>query len=158
VLCSGSFARVATSPHPLLPKGDDGVARVQTQQEATSTPELKGPDVPLHIAARFVDHYLDKLHNRPQSLFHPAKLRSEVQDGSINKGLLLAICCMGARFDHGDRVRSLETNLIDESTCKRLLLADLETICIENVQTCILIANLCAAHLNPSSEVLFFRR
>jgi hypothetical protein len=112
--------------------------------------------VPLHIAARFVDHYLDKLHNRSQSLFHPAQLRSEVQNGSINRALLLAVCCMGARFDHDDRVRSLEASLMDES--KRLLLADLETVCIENVQTCSLIANLYAAHLNPSSEALFFRR
>jgi hypothetical protein len=111
--------------------------------------------MPLRIAARLVDHYLAKLHNRPHSLFHPAKLRREVQDGSINKALLLAICCMGARFDDDDQVRSLENRLMDES--KRLLLADLETVSIENVQTCILIANLAAAHLNPSSEALFFR-
>jgi hypothetical protein len=126
-----------------------------TEQEAT-TPELNSPiDMPLHITARLVDHYLDKVHNRPHSLFHPTKLRKEVQDGSINKALLLAICCMGARFDDDDQVRSLENSLMDES--KRLLLGDLENICIENVQTCILVANLAAAHLNPSSEALFFR-
>ncbi|CAJ0543881.1 Ff.00g039730.m01.CDS01 [Fusarium sp. VM40] len=62
---------------------------------------------------------------------------------------------MGARFDEDDEIRSLEGNYMEES--KRLLLADLENICIENVQTCILIANLFAAHLNPSSEALFFR-
>lgn len=45
---------------------------------------------------------------------------------------------------------------MDES--KRLLLADLERICVENIQTCILLANLYAAHLNPSSEALFFRK
>lgn len=40
---------------------------------------------------------------------------------------------------------------------KRRLLADLENICVENVQCCVLIANLCAAHLNPTSEALYFR-
>lgn len=62
---------------------------------------------------------------------------------------------MGARFDEDGEIRALEDNYMEES--KRLLLADLENICIENVQTCILIANLFAAHLNPSSEALFFR-
>ncbi|KAF5672747.1 hypothetical protein FDENT_10549 [Fusarium denticulatum] len=62
---------------------------------------------------------------------------------------------MGARFDAHENIRALEDTYIGES--KRLLLADLENICIENVQTCILIANLYAAHLNPSSEALFFR-
>lgn len=41
---------------------------------------------------------------------------------------------------------------------KSVLLADLENICLENVQTCILIANLCDAHLNPQSEALYFRK
>ncbi|KAF5536721.1 hypothetical protein FPHYL_12931 [Fusarium phyllophilum] len=118
-------------------------------------PNLTTIDIPVNVATRLVDHYLTKLHNRPQSLFHPATLKKQVQDGSVNKALLLSICSMGARFDAHDRIRSLESTYIGES--KRLLLADLENICIENVQTCILIANLYAAHLNPSSEALFFR-
>jgi hypothetical protein len=113
-------------------------------------------DVSVDVAARLVDYYLTKLHNRPHSLFHPATLKKQVQDGSINKALLLSICSMGARFDTDDEIRSLENTYSNES--KRLLLADLENICIENVQTCILIANLYAAHLNPSSEALFFRK
>jgi hypothetical protein len=112
--------------------------------------------VSVDVAARLVDYYLTKLHNRPHSLFHPATLKKQVQDGSINKALLLSICSMGARFDTDDEIRSLENTYSNES--KRLLLADLENICIENVQTCILIANLYAAHLNPSSEALFFRK
>ncbi|RSL74387.1 hypothetical protein CEP53_000283 [Fusarium sp. AF-6] len=49
----------------------------------------------------------------------------------------------------------MELSLLDES--KRLLQSDLENICLENIQTCILIANLCASHGNPSSEALYFR-
>jgi hypothetical protein len=63
---------------------------------------------------------------------------------------------MAARFDEDDQIRSLENSYMDES--KRLLLAEIESICIDNVQTCILLANLYAAHLNPSSEALFFRK
>lgn len=39
---------------------------------------------------------------------------------------------------------------------KRLLKADLEHICLENVQACILIGNLCGADADADSESLFF--
>lgn len=144
--CTASLANADLPPrvHSLLPKSS-----LATHQDTSI-------DVPVDVAARLVDHYLTRLHNRPHSLFHPATLKRQVQDGSINKALLLSICSIGARFDHDDEIRSLENIYNNES--KRLLLADLENICIENVQTCILIANLYAAHLNPSSEALFFRK
>jgi hypothetical protein len=138
------LANVPARTHALLPNSSP------TRHQDTSI------DVPVGVAIRLVDYYLTKLHNRPHSLFHPATLKKQVQNGSINKALLLSICSMGARFDADDDIRSLESTYNNES--KRLLLADLENICIENVQTCILIANLYAAHLNPSSEALFFRK
>ncbi|KAM5362598.1 hypothetical protein ACJA88_013955 [Fusarium oxysporum] len=141
--CTASLANVPARTHALLPNPSP------TRHQDTSI------DVPVDVAIRLVDYYLTKLHNRPHSLFHPATLKKQVQNGSVNKALLLSICSMGARFDADDDVRSLESTYNNES--KRLLLADLENICIENVQTCILIANLYAAHLNPSSEALFFR-
>ncbi|KAM0199743.1 hypothetical protein ACHAQI_011907 [Fusarium lateritium] len=141
--CTASLANVPPRTHTLLPN--------------SSPPRHQDSpiDVPTDVAARLVDYYLTKLHNRPHSLFHPATLKKQVHDGSINKALLLSICSMGARFDQDDEIRSLEDSYNNES--KRLLLADLENICLENVQTCILIANLYAAHLNPFSEALFFR-
>lgn len=142
--CTASLANVPARTHALLPNPSP------TRHQDTSI------DVPVDVAIRLVDYYLTKLHNRPHSLFHPATLKKQVQNGSVNKALLLSICSMGARFDADDDVRSLESTYNNES--KRLLLADLENICIENVQTCILIANLYAAHLNPSSEALFFRK
>ncbi|KAF5543830.1 hypothetical protein FMEXI_6889 [Fusarium mexicanum] len=139
--CTGVWAPTRT--HALLPSSSP------TQQQ------VSGIDVPVEVAARLVDYYLVKLHNRPHSLFHPATLKKQVRDGSVNKALLLSLCAMGSRFDEDEQIRCLENSYNNES--KRLLLADLENICIENVQTCILIANLFAAHLNPSSETLFFR-
>ncbi|KAH6967678.1 fungal-specific transcription factor domain-containing protein [Ilyonectria sp. MPI-CAGE-AT-0026] len=138
----------------LLPKADEPQPQ-EVIPESTASSKPPCPRVPTHVAVRLVDHYLDKLHNRPHSLFHPAKLRMQVRDGSVNQALLLAICSMASRFDDDEEIRLLENCLMDES--KRRLLADLENICIENIQTCILIANLYAAHLKPSSEALFFR-
>lgn len=146
--CGSSFKNASARPLPLLPRSPS--PREATPQVPNSV------DVTIDVAVRLVDLYLTKLHNRPHSLFHPVTLRAQVQDGSINKALLLAICSMAARFDGDDHIRSLENSYMGES--KRLLLADLERICIENVQTCILLANLYVAHLNPSSEALFFRK
>lgn len=39
---------------------------------------------------------------------------------------------------------------------KRLLKEDVETICIGNVQACILVANTCGANNESTSEALFF--
>ena len=144
--CPGSLTSAPARPLALLPRSES----------SRDTTIHSSADVTLAVAIRLVDFYLVKLHNRPHSLFHPATLRAKVQDGSINKALLLAICSMAARFDEDDQIRSLENSYMESS--KQLLLADLERICVENVQTCILLANLFAAHLNPSSEALFFRK
>lgn len=146
--CGSSFKNASARPVPLLPRSES--------PGETTLHVPKSIDVAVNVAVRLVDLYLTKLHNRPHSLFHPVTLRTQVQDGSINKALLLAICSMAARFDDDGHIRSFENAYMDES--KRLLLADLERICIENVQTCILLANLYVAHLNPSSEALFFRK
>lgn len=144
--CHLSLANAPARRLPLLPRS-----------ESPLEPALNNSvDVTIDDAVRLVGFYLTKVHNRPHSLFHSVTLQAKVRDGSVNKALLLAICSMGARFDEDDQIRSLENSYMDES--KRLLLADLERICIENVQTCMLIANLYAAHLNPLSEALFFRK
>jgi hypothetical protein len=44
------------------------------------------------------------------------------------------------------------------SEAKRLVKADLENICLENVQACILVGNICLAESNPDSESLYFGR
>lgn len=126
----------------------------RTEAADTETP-LERLLTPIN-QAEVVKLYLEKLHDRPHSLFHPATLKAQVCDGLLNRALLLAICSTGSRFSLELEMRQLESRLMSES--KSLLLADLETICVENIQCCILIANLCAAHLNPKSEALFFRK
>lgn len=103
-----------------------------------------------------VHEYLAKIHGRPHSIFHVATLWKDIRERQASKALILAICAMGAHVSTQPALRSLEPLLTAES--KRLLLIDLERICLENIQTCILVANLCVAHANPSSEFLFFRK
>ncbi|KAK2812625.1 hypothetical protein FQN50_001271 [Emmonsiellopsis sp. PD_5] len=105
-------------------------------------------------AEELVENYIHKIHDRPHSLFHVPTLRADVRRGSVSKALLLGLCSMGCRFSSDAKVRSLEPDLTTE--CKRLIKADLESISLENIQACILAANLCAADTNPSSEALFF--
>ncbi len=58
------------------------------------------------------------------------------------------------RFSAHAEIRAQGAEFAMES--KRLLKADLERICLENVQACILIGNLCGAEANADSESLFF--
>lgn len=108
------------------------------------------------VVVELVELYLDRIHDRPHSLFHPSTLRAQVRSGTVGKALLYAICSIGSRFSKNAETRQMETQLTLES--KRLLQANLEHVCIENIQTSILIAMLSAAHCNPSSEALFFRK
>jgi hypothetical protein len=41
---------------------------------------------------------------------------------------------------------------------KRIVKMDLENICLENVQACILVGNICLADSNPDAESLYFGR
>lgn len=99
-----------------------------------------------------VHEYLSKIHGRPHSIFHA----KDIRDRRASKALIVAICAMGAHVSTQPTLRSLEPLLTAES--KRLLQIDLEHVCLENIQTCILVVNLCVAHANPSSEFLFFRK
>jgi hypothetical protein len=103
-----------------------------------------------------IHEYLSKIHGRPHSIFHVATLWKDIRDRRASKALVLAICAMGAHVATQPALRSLEPLLTAES--KRLLQIDLERVCLENIQTCILVANLCVAHANPSSEFMFFRK
>lgn len=128
------------------------IRREPEQPVAAPNPQL---DLPKTVIQEVVEHYLDKIHDRPHSLFHPATLRDNVRDGTVSRPLLLAFCGMGSRFSADANMRQLGVPLMDQA--RQLFLADLENISVENTQCCVLVANLCAAYLNPSSEALFFR-
>ncbi|KFA56570.1 hypothetical protein S40293_01117 [Stachybotrys chartarum IBT 40293] len=111
-------------------------------------------ELPFGMAVEMIEHYLDKINDKPHSIFHPATLRSQLNEGTITKALLYAVCAIGSKFSTNPDVRAWETRLAAEA--KRLLQADLENICIENIQTCILVTTLSVDYCN-TSEALYFR-
>lgn len=125
-----------------------------SQGQDSPSPKPDSFDLPQEVIVELVEHYINKLHDRPHSLFHLPTLRKRVQDREVNKALLLAICSLGSRFSADPEVYSIGEQLTAES--KRLVVGDFENISLESIQTCILIANICAADAKPSSEALFF--
>lgn len=103
-----------------------------------------------------IDLYLTKVHNRPHSLFHPPSLRASVQTGTIRLALLCALCSFGCILSNDATFCRFQDPLISDA--KSLLQADLENICLENIQVALLIANLCEWQGNRPSEALFFRK
>lgn len=127
-----------------------------TPAVAAASGSLRIEALPKAVVREMVEHYLTKVHNRPHSLFHPQSLMHSVDDGCIKRTLLYAICSMGCRFTADASLASLEPAFVAEA--KRLLQVDFENVCVENIQACILVANLCAAQLQQHAEALYFRK
>lgn len=101
-----------------------------------------------------VDLYILYIHDRPHSLFHAPTLRRHVEAEEISEALLLALCSLGCRFSKLDSLRSLGATLTRASKIAlHVTLANKDT---QVVQACILVANLCAANLDPDGEALYF--
>lgn len=112
-------------------------------------------DLPRETAVELVECYLDKVHDRPHSIFHPPTLRKQLRNGAVGQTLLCAICAVGSKFSPDPDRRTMEACLAAEA--KRRLKADLENICIENIQACILVALTSAGNCQIPSEALFIR-
>jgi hypothetical protein len=108
------------------------------------------------LAIEFVESYLTHLDGRAHSIFHQETLRRQVRGKEIGDALLYSICALGSKFSPEPEHRALEVMLTKEA--KRLVQADLENVCIENVQTCILLSLLSAGNCHTSSETLFLRK
>jgi hypothetical protein len=144
------FAACSSSLFHLTPT-EDGHPQTVTSKEHGNPAVL-----PKATIAELVELYLDKVHNRPHSIFHPPTLRAQLSSGSLSKPLIFALCAVGAKFSASPDHRRLEAQLTAEA--KKMLLADLENICMENIQTCILVAILCSGNCQMSTEALFIRK
>ncbi|RAH76999.1 hypothetical protein BO86DRAFT_393051 [Aspergillus japonicus CBS 114.51] len=159
VICSAELRR----PNPVGVNSEPNPepAVLSDEQQQSNEPVRHHPTIlePIQISwettVELVDLYLAKIHDRPHSIFHPATLRAQVRSGTVGKALLYAVCALGVKFSSSTDRRDLEARLTVEA--KRLLQADIENVCLENVQTCILIATLSAGNCEPSSEALFIR-
>lgn len=103
-----------------------------------------------------VEIYLTKIHGQAHSIFHPPTLRLQLRNNSVPKALLYAMSAIGSKFSPDPQHRELGRHLALEA--KRLLQADMENICLENIQACILVSMLSAGNCHISSEALFIRK
>ncbi len=108
----------------------------------------------MEVKRDLCDLYISHVHDKPHTLFHEPTLRREVVDGSISRAVLYGVLGLSARFSNDAAVRMQAETFAMES--KRELKADLEHICLENVQACILVGNLCGAEGDNNTEALFF--
>ncbi|ETS82474.1 hypothetical protein PFICI_04350 [Pestalotiopsis fici W106-1] len=158
--CSFAKSEILRAPRPIwVCPASQRIAAQSTTIDApdtTATRDVTAIELlPASTVREMVEHYLTKLHDRPHSLFHPQSLLRSIEDGTIKKALLYSICSLGCRFMATSSLRDLETVFMAES--KSLLQADFEHVSVQNIQACILVANLCAAHLQTQSEALYFR-
>ncbi|KAH8659055.1 hypothetical protein BGZ61DRAFT_499916 [Ilyonectria robusta] len=130
----------------------------QQPTETPSTPPLipplRSPALSDHLTRRLVENYIWCIHDRPHSIFHLPTLRSAVRAKRLPPAILQALLSFGSLFHPDPDVSSLAPGFFEDA--KRHLHLDLENVCVENVQACILIANLSAALLRASSEALYF--
>lgn len=109
------------------------------------------PDVIEGLVGIYLQLAHEKVHH---TLFHEPTLWRDVRSGQISRALLLGILGFSARFSEQEATRQLTARFVKES--KRLVLSDLENVCLENIQTCIIIGNICGADGKGSSEVVLF--
>ena len=154
LVCEGIQVQVV-GQRPLVPRPSATVSTCRQSSQHHERQMIPRPDLSHGTAIELVDHYLDKFCGRPHSIFHPATLRSQVRNGSLNEALLYAICAIGCKFSGNPDIRGQGSTWAAKS--KRLLQADISNICLENIQACILVAMLSVGHGDSASEALFFR-
>lgn len=137
--CSYTLPRPSRTPTELKPRSSQSVS--------------SEVNISKQIASELLQLYFYYVHDRPHSLFHKRSLQQSLNEGTLNKALLCAVCSFGCRFHHDSAVRAKEAGLTAEA--KRLLNADIENVCLEAVQTALLISSLAAAESNATSEALY---
>lgn len=130
------------------------IAKANAVDDSSQHAEETCAGLPEASLAKLVQSYLRFIHDRPHSIFHHQSLWKSIQQKTISTQLLYSICSLGAHVCPDLHLRSSKTILANHA--KRLLWRDVENVCIENIQTCILLANIATAANDPTSEVLFF--
>lgn len=101
-----------------------------------------------------VEIYFYYLHDRPHSLFHQATLVRRIRATAARDALVYAICGLTASLS--PRLHLKDCGPEYAAQARRILLDNLEQVSLEHVQAAIILANVYAAALEPSSEALYF--
>ncbi|KAF7546536.1 hypothetical protein G7Z17_g8373 [Cylindrodendrum hubeiense] len=101
-----------------------------------------------------VDLYFKFIHDQPHSLFHEPTFKASVVAGTVSQPVLLSMMGMSARFATQPDIRSRGPMYCAKG--KAALKDDLENVCIENIQACILVGNNCFGDCSADAESLYF--
>ncbi|KAF4448405.1 hypothetical protein F53441_8213 [Fusarium austroafricanum] len=101
-----------------------------------------------------VNLYFRYIHDSPHSLFHEPTFKASVADGTVSKPVLLAMMGLSARFASLPEIVA-RGPMYRAQACTALK-EDLEHICIENIQACILVGNNFFGDSNADAESLYF--
>ncbi|OBT92151.2 hypothetical protein VE01_10043 [Pseudogymnoascus verrucosus] len=123
-------------------------------QSTKSPSPLNQDDIPKNVAETLTELYLRYMHDKPHALFHEPSIREAVANGSVAPVVLFSILGLGARFSDDAEIRSQAPSFTEAA--KRHLKSDLEHSCVENIQACILIGNICLGDSDPDAESIYF--
>lgn len=140
----------------LAPARDRDDASLYPNEPEAARGQSLVPDLASEDVVELVGHYLYFIHDKPHSLFHGPTLRKAIARDQVSKALLYAVCALGTRFSKAEHLRFLGPSLTDRS--RELFQSDLINVSLENIQTCVLLANICAADLETGVEALYFGR
>ncbi|CAF3646309.1 unnamed protein product [Fusarium graminearum] len=101
-----------------------------------------------------VDLYFRFIHNSPHSLFHEPTFKASVAQGTVSKPVLLAMMGMSARF--AAQPDAVARGPMYRAEATKSLKDDLEHICLENIQACILVGNNFFGEGDAGVESLYF--
>ncbi|WZH47740.1 Zn2-C6 fungal-type domain-containing protein [Fusarium acuminatum] len=119
----------------------------------TSLPPILSPHTSNeHIY--LVDLYFIFLHDKPHTLFHEPTFKASVAEGTVSQPVLLAMMGMSARFATQPDI--VARGVVYRKKACAALKEDLENICIENVQACILVGNNFFGDGDADAESLYF--
>lgn len=153
--CEGKSHTERLGHRALAPQSSISSGALRQSVSAVENQLRLGRDLTGGSVIELVEHFLDKFHGRPYTIFHPATLRSQVKEGTLKKSLLYSICAFGCKFSRNPDVRNQGSDLAAES--RRLLQAEISNICLENIQACILVATFSTGDGDSTAEALFIR-
>lgn len=105
---------------------------------------------------QLIDVYLERIHDKPHTLFHPATLKSRVQTGALPEPVLFSILALAARFSSAQGIRDRARDLFQ--TAKESFKRTLDEVTLDNIHAAALIGNICGVEGDTSGESLFFGR
>ncbi|KAL4786288.1 hypothetical protein BJX76DRAFT_130362 [Aspergillus varians] len=106
------------------------------------------------VRDQLIDLYLQLIHDKPHTLFHPATLLSRVRTRSLPDATLFSILALTARLSSEQTVQERAKDFFQ--TAKESFKRTLDDVTLDNVHAAALIGNMCGVEGDPNGESLFF--